>query len=91
MAKTLASASWDKTVKLWNISTGQEITTLNHENEVNNVVFSSSDKTLAAASIDNTINLWSLDIDDLLTQGCNYLKDYLVSRSELRQQVCPNK
>ncbi|MEH2248645.1 AAA-like domain-containing protein, partial [Nostoc sp.] len=60
--KTLASASADKTIKLWNLDTGKEITTLSgHSAAVNSVVFSPDGKTLASASADKTIKLWNLD------------------------------
>ncbi|MEH2421976.1 MAG: AAA-like domain-containing protein, partial [Nostoc sp.] len=59
--KTLASASHDKTIKLWNLETGKEITTLRgHSDSVNSVVFSRDGKTLASASHDKTIKLWNL-------------------------------
>ncbi|MGF2034672.1 MAG: AAA-like domain-containing protein, partial [Nostoc sp. CmiVER01] len=60
--KTLASASRDNTIKLWNLDTGKEISTLTgHSDYVNSVVFSPDGKTLASASDDNTIKLWNLD------------------------------
>ncbi|MDF5723242.1 MAG: AAA-like domain-containing protein [Rhizonema sp. PD37] len=90
--KTLASASWDNTIKLWNVATSKEIFTLSgHENTVYSVVFSPDGKTLASASWDKTIKLWSLDLDDLLARGCNYLKEYLATRDELRKKLCPGK
>ncbi|RCJ36437.1 hypothetical protein A6769_17225, partial [Nostoc punctiforme NIES-2108] len=58
--KTLASASLDKTIKLWNRETGKEISTLTgHSQLVNSVVFSPDGKTLASASWDKTIKLWN--------------------------------
>ena len=59
--KILASASHDKTIKLWDVETGKEITSLNgHQREVNSVVFSPDGKTLASASSDKTIKLWDV-------------------------------
>ncbi|MCC5667767.1 CHAT domain-containing protein, partial [Nostoc sp. CHAB 5784] len=58
--KTIASASWDKTVKLWSLD-GKLLHTLTHEKVVNNVVFSPDGKTIASASDDKTVKLWSLD------------------------------
>ncbi|MEG4133744.1 AAA-like domain-containing protein, partial [Microcoleus sp. Pol14C2] len=59
--KTLASASDDNTIKLWNLQTQTEIKTLTgHSNEVYSVVFSPDGKTLASASKDKTIKLWNL-------------------------------
>ncbi|MHC5763463.1 NACHT and WD repeat domain-containing protein, partial [Nostoc sp.] len=58
--KTLASASGDKTVKLWDVATGKEISTLNHKNAVAVVSFSPDGKTLASASGDKTVKLWDV-------------------------------
>jgi WD40 repeat protein len=59
--KTLASGSDDKTIKLWDVTTGKEIGTLNgHSNEVLSVSFSPDGKTLASGSDDKTIKLWDV-------------------------------
>nr|WP_318284482.1 WD40 repeat domain-containing protein [Brasilonema sennae] len=59
--KTLASASFDKTIKLWDVATGQEKTTLNgHSDKVKSIAFSPDGKTLASASFDKTIKLWDV-------------------------------
>ncbi|AFY41327.1 AAA-like domain-containing protein [Nostoc sp. PCC 7107] len=86
--KTLASASVDKTIKLWNRETGKVISTLEgHGDWVRSVVFSPDGKTLASASVDKTIKLWNLDLDDLLAQGCSWLKGYLISHDDA-PRVC---
>ena len=57
--KMLASASSDKTVKLWDTSTYKEIKTLTgHTDEVNGIRFSPDGKMLASASADKTVKLW---------------------------------
>ncbi|MBG1259790.1 NACHT and WD repeat domain-containing protein, partial [Nostoc commune] len=59
--KTLASASADKTVKLWDAATGRVIRTLKgHTNSVNSISFSDDGKTLASGSADKTIKLWDV-------------------------------
>ena len=56
----LASASWDKKVRLWNVNTGRLLHTLEgHKNEVMSVAFSLDGQTLASASWDGTIRLWN--------------------------------
>jgi len=48
-------------VKLWDVATGKERTTLTgHTEQVNSVVFSPDGKTLASGSHDGTIRLWEL-------------------------------
>jgi len=59
--KTLASGSDDKTVKLWDVTTGTEIRTLKgYNSSVNSVVFSPNGKTLASGSDDNSVKLWDV-------------------------------
>src|SRR5258708_5346377 len=55
----LASASWDKTIKLWDPHTGEHLRTLEgHSSEVTFVTFSPDGGPLASASWDKTIKLW---------------------------------
>ena len=55
----LASASWDKTVKVWDARTGQEGLTLNgHTDCVWGVAISPDGQRLASASQDGTVKVW---------------------------------
>ncbi len=57
---TLASGSEDKTIKLWNTKTGNEIRTLTgHKDTVYSVAFSPDGTKLASGSGDKTIKLWN--------------------------------
>ena len=59
-SKTLASASWDQTVRLWDTETEQLLHTLTgHTRGVVSVAFSPDGGTLASASWDSTIQLWN--------------------------------
>ena len=60
----LASASDDKTVKLWDLGTKKKINTLGHTREVTSVAFSPSGKILASGSHDCTINLWEVTCNE---------------------------
>ncbi|MGB6168208.1 MAG: hypothetical protein WBF52_11520, partial [Geitlerinemataceae cyanobacterium] len=57
---TIASASTDKTVKLWR-SNGELLGELHHDDSVTKVSFSPDDRQLATASWDNTIKIWTPD------------------------------
>ena len=57
--KTLAPASGDKTVKLWNLSSAKEMLTLvGHTGAVWNVGFANSGKTIVSSSFDATVRVW---------------------------------
>lgn len=59
--KILASASEDKTIKLWDISKRRELATLaGHTDFVRAVVFSPDGTTLISASEDKTAKLWDV-------------------------------
>ncbi|MFN7761566.1 MAG: WD40 repeat domain-containing protein [Pseudanabaena sp.] len=64
---TIATGSWDKTVKLWNLE-GKEIQTLKgHSSGVTSVAFSPDGKTIATGSVDNTVKLWNLEGKEIQT------------------------
>src|SRR5271156_7235171 len=59
--KAVASASYDKTVRLWDAATGAAMQTLKgHRSSVNAIAFSPDGKTVASASDDKTVRLWDV-------------------------------
>jgi WD40 repeat protein len=64
---TLASASWDTTVRLWRVADGTPLHTLQgHTAWVVSTAFSPDGTTLASASLDNTVRLWNVADGTLL-------------------------
>ncbi|MFG3517028.1 nSTAND1 domain-containing NTPase [Streptomyces bobili] len=55
--RTLATASYDNSVRLWDVTTGRTRTTLTGHT-ANAVAFSPDGRTLATASSDKTVRLW---------------------------------
>ncbi|MBO1072466.1 MAG: ribosome assembly protein 4 [Dolichospermum sp. DEX189] len=84
--KRLASGSGDKTIKIWDVTTGKVLNTLKgHEGEVNSVGFSPDGKQLASGS--ETIILWDLDLDNLVTSGCDLLNNYLIGNPQVLAEL----
>ena len=58
---TLASGSYDETIKLWDVARGTELRTLHgHSDWVWSVAFSPDGSTLASGSFDHTVKLWDV-------------------------------
>ena len=64
--KTIASASGDKTVKLWNLSDGTLSILQDHSDSLSMVAFSPDGRTLASGSEDDTMKLWDLSTNKVL-------------------------
>ena len=57
----IASASDDKTAKIWNVKTGAcEVTLEGHTESIRSVAFSADGKCIVSASDDKTIKLWKV-------------------------------
>lgn len=80
--RTLATASDDTTVRVWDANARRELATLTgHSDTVARASFSSDGRTLAAISADNTIRLWDMDVSSWLRRLCA-----LVSRNLSQQE-----
>ena len=63
----IASGSDDKTVKLWDVSSGELMKTLKHSDVVNSVSFSPDGKHVASGSDDKTVKVWSVESGECVT------------------------
>jgi cytochrome c len=58
---TLASASWDQTVRLWPLAGGAPRVLEGHTQNVNGVAFAPDGRTLVSVSYDQSVRLWPLE------------------------------
>src|SRR5262249_23320980 len=64
-SRSLASASWDGTARLWDPATGEEKFVLDgHTAPVRSVAFAPDGTTLATGSFDGSVRLWSAATGD---------------------------
>ncbi|MFZ1026494.1 MAG: hypothetical protein WAN66_09780 [Limnoraphis robusta] len=75
----MVSGSADKTIKVWNLETGELIRTLTGHRYwwVRSVSISNDSKTIVSGSDDNTIKVWNIDFDSLMERNCDWVRDYL--------------
>lgn len=62
--RNLASGSYDNTVRIWNLESGESRILKGHSSYVYSVVYSPDSKHLASGSFDNTVRIWNLETGD---------------------------
>jgi WD40 repeat protein len=82
--KILATTSWDNRIQLWRLDDTLIKTLEGHQNRVTNISWSNDGKALASASEDKTVIVWNLDLDELLSQSCDWLGAYLQTNPKVR-------
>jgi WD40 repeat protein len=82
----IASASYDNTIKLWNLN-GTPITTLTNPSGVTDLNFSADSNVLTSVDEKNTVIVRHLDgmtsLDNLRVKGCEWMKSYLQTHPHL--------
>ena len=64
----MATGEWDKSVKLWDVTSGSLVATMDgHTEQVVSVAFSPDGHMLASGSRDKTIKLWDVAGDKVIT------------------------
>jgi WD40 repeat protein len=58
--RLLATGSWDRTLKIWDVSSGKQLLSINHPTPVNSVTFADSDTSIISGSHDGKIRVWSV-------------------------------
>ena len=67
--KTLASASYDKAIKIWDTQTGKCSILEGHTQRVKSVAFSPDGKTLASGSDDESVRIWDIGTGHIILNG----------------------
>ena len=82
----LATGSGDRHIKLWNAKKGTLVKNLRgHTSQINSLAFSSDDRSIISAEEQQGLFSWNLDLDNLLTQACDRLSNYLTNNSRVKQ------
>ena len=90
---TVATANADRTVRLWDPESGEQILTLaGHVGIVAAVAYSPDGSRLASVSGDGTVRVWALDVDDLVDIARARSREPLTDgecRRYLHEERCP--
>lgn len=81
--KILVSGSEDYTVIIWSLDGKFRHILSGHHSSIIGIQFSEDGKTLISVSSDGMVKFWNFDLDDLLTKGCDWLRDYLKTNPEV--------
>ena len=88
----MATGRADGRITFWNVNTKKEIITIQgHQKEVSSVNFSPDGKRLASGDTDGNIKLWSFDLDFLMKESCDLVRNYLTYNpnvSESDRHLC---
>ena len=83
----IATASADRTIKVWDAA-GKELTTLRgHKDWVSNIAFSPDGKTLASTSHDRTMRMWNLELAMKLADQVKQTATKLSTNKEAAQKA----
>ena len=84
----IVTASEDKTARIWDLS-GRPLAKLEgHNDTIVRASFSPDGKFIVTGSSDKTARIWRVrELDELLAQGCLWLKDYLATHPEAREEL----
>jgi WD40 repeat protein len=92
-SRRLATVSWDRTAKVWDASSGQELVTLSgHQDAVTGVAFSPDGKLLATSSFDGATRVYILNIPDLFALARTRITRQLTSaecKDYFQTETCP--
>jgi len=85
-SQRVVTASWNNVARVWDLQ-GNLLAEYRSQTGLWDAVFLSGDRQIAAAGWGGTITLWPVrDLQQLLDEGCNWMKDYLATHPEAREE-----
>lgn len=87
----IATAGVDGIIRIWNLY-GQQMAELKGDiGKIMSVSFSPDGQRIVAVGEEGKVKLWhlkQLELNELLTQGCTWIQDYLATNPEV-SEICP--
>ena len=72
--RLLASGSWDSTIQIWEIESGQSIQLIEHERGISTLDFDKNGRYLLSGSWDDSVIIWDLSLETLRSIANTYLE-----------------
>ncbi|MBD2177563.1 hypothetical protein H6F42_11625 [Pseudanabaena sp. FACHB-1998] len=84
--RSIISGSGDNTIKFWSLD-GKELQTIKcPESTPISLCFHPDGRFFASGHGDNRVGLWNLNLSELVSQGCEWLHDYLQYNAKMHKE-----
>jgi len=83
----LATASWNKTEQLWQLSPLQELTRFHHQEGIAQIAFGADGKQVITAGWDHVVLQWPWRREELLAQVCTDLTTRSLTMAQWKQYM----
>ena len=85
--KLLVSGSGDRTIKLWQVKEGRLLKTLQgHSTTITSLALINNDQTIISVDEQQGLFNWNLELNQLITQGCDRVYNYLQYNSNVSER-----